>query len=98
MWITLYIDGVFTIVKMGMDYGLSIGLPTTSLIAALLAIQFIGFPATLLFGRFADAYGAIRCLWIALWIYLLMTFYAYFIDSTWQLACGYCAGLSGRTW
>lgn len=81
----LYIDGVFTIVKMGMDYGLSIGLPTKSLIIALLAVQFIGFPATLIFGRLAQGYGALKCLWSTLWIYMFITGYTYFIDSTLQL-------------
>jgi len=39
----LYIDGVITVIKMGVDYGIAIGLPTNSLISALLAVQFIGF-------------------------------------------------------
>ena len=45
-----YIDGVHTIVRMGMDYGLSLGFPAGTLILSLLLIQFVGFPASLAFG------------------------------------------------
>ena len=46
----LYIDGVATIIRMAVDYGVAIGLPANSLIVALLLVQFVGFPATLAFG------------------------------------------------
>ena len=45
-----YIDGVDTIVRMAVDYGLSLGLAQNDLIVALLISQFVGFPATLGFG------------------------------------------------
>ena len=35
---------------MAVDYGLSLGFPQQSLIAALLITQFVGFPAALAFG------------------------------------------------
>jgi len=50
----LYIDGVATIIRMAVDYGMAIGLPSNSLIVALLIVQFIGFPATLVFGWIGD--------------------------------------------
>ncbi len=77
----LYIDGVATIIRMAVDYGLAIGLPSNSLIIALLMVQFIGFPATLFFGRLAERVGARRGLWIGLWIYVAVTAYAYFMDT-----------------
>lgn len=77
----LYIDGVATIIRMAVDYGLSIGLPSTSLITALLLVQFIGFPATLLFGGMANRIGARRALWIGLWVYVLATIYATFMTG-----------------
>lgn len=86
----LYIDGVATIIRMSVDYGLSIGLPANSLIIALLLVQFIGFPATLLFGRIAENMSAKRGLWIGLWVYVAATGYAYFMDSSiefYLLAC-----------
>ena len=46
----LYIDGVNTVIRMAVDYGLSLGFPQQSLIAALLITQFVGFPPALAFG------------------------------------------------
>lgn len=77
----LYIDGVATIIRMAVDYGMAIGLPSNSLIVALLMVQFIGFPATLVFGRIGDRYGAKRGLWIGLWAYVIATFFAVFMNS-----------------
>jgi len=86
----LYIDGVATIIRMAVDYGLAIGLPANSLIIALLIVQFIGFPATLLFGYLADRIGAKKGLWIGLWVYVLATIAAAFMSSPvpfYGLAC-----------
>ncbi|MBO68589.1 MAG: MFS transporter [Acidiferrobacteraceae bacterium] len=77
----LYIDGVDTIVRMAVDYGLNIGLGQESLIVALLMVQFIGFPAALAFGRLGDRYGARRGIWICIWAYVGITIFAYFMDS-----------------
>jgi len=68
-----YIDGVATIIRMAVDYGMAIGLPANSLITALLLVQFIGFPATIAFGRLGTRIGPRRALMIALWVYLLAT-------------------------
>ena len=53
----LYMDGVDTIIRMATSYGSDIGLSATSMIQALLLTQFIGFPATLVFGYYADQFG-----------------------------------------
>ena len=62
----MYIDGVNTIQKMAVDYGLAIGLRPTSLIVGILMVQFIGFPATLLFGwighRISPVVGIFVCI------------------------------------
>jgi UMF1 family MFS transporter len=81
----LYIDGVDTIVRMAVDYGLNIGLGQESLIIALLMVQFIGFPAALIFGRLGDRYGARRGIWIAIWAYVGVTIFAYFMDSALEM-------------
>ena len=78
----LYIDGVATIIRMAVDYGMAIGLPANSLIIALLLVQFIGFPATLVFGKIGQRYGAKRGLWIGLWAYVIATFCATFMSSS----------------
>ena len=78
----LYIDGVDTIVRMAVAYGLDIGLPQESLIIALLMVQFIGFPAALLFGYLGELYGAKLGIWVGIWAYVAVTIFAYFMEST----------------
>jgi MFS transporter, UMF1 family len=79
-----YIDGVHTIVRMGIDYGLSLGFSAATLITALLAIQFIGFPATLAFGRMAERVGAKTGILIGIGIYILVCIWGYRIQSAWE--------------
>ncbi len=50
----LYIDGVFTVMTMAVDFGLSLGLEASDLIKALLITQFVGFPSAYLFGTLAS--------------------------------------------
>jgi MFS transporter, UMF1 family len=76
-----YIDGVNTIIKMAVNYGVSLGLPTGSLLTALLITQFVGFPAALLFGWLGDRIGPKRGILIGLVVYAAITVYAYFLDS-----------------
>jgi UMF1 family MFS transporter len=65
-----YIDGVFTITKMAVDYGLSLGFRSESLIVALLITQFVGFPAALLFGKIGERRGTKRGIYIGLAVYI----------------------------
>ncbi len=53
----LYIDGVYTVMTMAVDYGLSIGFEAKDLIAALLITQFIGFPCAYYFGVVTRRWG-----------------------------------------
>jgi MFS transporter, UMF1 family len=76
-----YIDGVNTIIKMAVDYGLSLGLEQGSLITALLLVQFIGFPAALAFGWLGKRIGARTGIFIAIAVYTAAAGYAYFLDS-----------------
>ena len=77
----LYIDGVDTIVRMAIAYGSDIGLDASSMITALLLTQFVGFPATLVFGIFADKIGFKNILSIGISIYILISFYAYYMST-----------------
>ena len=76
-----YIDGVHTIIRMAVDYGLSLGFPSESLIVALLITQFVGFPAALAFGFAARRYGPKPALYVGVLIYVGVTIYAYFMAS-----------------
>ena len=77
----LYIDAVNTIIKMAVDYGVALGLPTESLLAALLMTQFVAFPAALAFGWLGDRIGARRGILLGIAVYTLATLYAFFLDS-----------------
>ena len=76
-----YIDGVHTIIRMAVDYGLSLGFPSESLIVALLITQFVGFPAALAFGIAARRFGPKPTLYFGVAIYVAVTIYAYFMTS-----------------
>jgi UMF1 family MFS transporter len=77
----LYIDGVNTVIKMAVDYGLALGFEAQSLISALLITQFVGFPAALVFGWLGDRLGARTGILIAIVVYLATTLWAYFLDN-----------------
>jgi UMF1 family MFS transporter len=53
----LYIDGVYTVMTMAVDYGMTLGLEASDLITALLITQFIGFPFAFAFGYVAKRFG-----------------------------------------
>ena len=76
-----YIDGVNTIIKMAVDYGLALGLRQASLIQALLLVQFVGFPAALAFGWLGSRIGARTGILVALAVYAGVTLYAYRLDT-----------------
>lgn len=77
----LYIDGIDTIIRMATDYGLSVGIDSNDLITALLITQFVGFPATLLYGRLGERIGSKGGILLALVVYLALCVWAYFMDS-----------------
>lgn len=77
----LYIDGVDTIVRMAVDYGMSLGFNATDLITALLITQFVGFPAAIAFGYLANYIGTKQGILLAIFIYFLMTVWASQITS-----------------
>ena len=77
----LYIDGVGTIVRMAVDYGLAIGLDGSDLLLALLMTQFIGFPATLGFGYLGERIGGKTAIMLAIVVYLAVTALAYRMNT-----------------
>ena len=77
----LYIDGVHTVIRMAVDYGMSIGLDSNRLILALLVVQFVGFPAAIVFGKMGQKLGAKTGIYIGIAVYILMTVWAYYLDS-----------------
>ena len=80
----LYIDGVDTIIRMAVDYGMAIGFDPNSLIVALLIVQFVGFPATLVFAYLAQRWDTKKALYLAISIYLIITFWATVMDQIYE--------------
>lgn len=80
----LYIDGVDTIVRMAVDYGMAIGFDSSDLLTALLVTQFVGFPAALVFGRIGERYGPKAGINVALVIYVLVVIWAWQMQAVWE--------------
>jgi UMF1 family MFS transporter len=80
----LYIDGVYTIIKMAVDYGLSRGLAAEDLISAILLTNYVGFPAAIAFGVLGSKIGARNGIYIALTVYILATLAAPFVSLSWH--------------
>ncbi len=75
----LYIDGVDTIVRMAVDYGLSLGFDANKLIVALLITQFVGFPSAIAFGKIGEKLGPKTGIFIGIGIYIAVTIWAFFM-------------------
>lgn len=80
----LYIDGVDTVVRMAVDYGLSLGFDSNHLMLALLVTQFVGFPAAIVFGRLGERKGARQGIMIAIFVYFLVIIWAYQMQQVWE--------------
>ena len=68
-----YIDGVDTIIRMAVDYGMSIGFNSNDLIFALLITQFVGFPSAIVFGKLGQRWSVRKSIYVAIFIYLIVT-------------------------
>ncbi|MCC7328977.1 MAG: MFS transporter [Gammaproteobacteria bacterium] len=80
----LYIDAVYTIIKMAVDYGLALGLPQQALIQAILLTNFVAFPAALGFGWIAGVIGTRAGIYLGLAVYLAATAAAGFLHTEGQ--------------
>jgi len=85
----LYNDGIGTIIVMAVIFGAEIGIGQIHLYGAILAVQFIGIPFTLLFGRLAIRITAKRAIYLGLIIYTIISIFGYFMQNAlhfWLLA------------
>jgi UMF1 family MFS transporter len=64
---------VDTIIRMAVDYGLSLGFESNDLIVALLIVQFVGFPAALIFGKLGELWSVRKSIYLAIAIYMGIT-------------------------
>ena len=72
----LYIDAVGTVANMAVDFGIKLGFASDSLIKALLIVQFVSFPAAIVFGRIGERFGAKRGLYLGISVYIGVTIWA----------------------
>jgi len=77
----LYMDGVDTIVRMALAYGADIGLDASDMILALIITQFVGFPATILYGILGDKLGLKLMLSVGIIGYIFVTIFSIFITN-----------------
>ncbi|MGD8227446.1 MAG: MFS transporter [Desulfobacteraceae bacterium] len=78
----LYIDGVDTVIRMAVDYGMSLGFEANSLIVALMITQFVGFPAAIVFGKLGEKLGTKAAILLGISVYVGVTIWALFMDKT----------------
>jgi UMF1 family MFS transporter len=72
----LYLGGVFTVIFMAVNYGQRLGFADKDLVMALLITNFIGFPATFLYGLAAHRFGPRSGIYFALLVYTGMSAWA----------------------
>ncbi len=77
----IYIDGVDTIIRMAVDYGMALGFDTGELIQALLITQFVGFPAAILYGYIGNRVGVKNALMAGIGVYAAITWLGYTMST-----------------
>ncbi len=85
----LYNDGIGTIIIMAVIFGAEIGIGRSHLIGAILMVQFLGVPFTVLFGRLPKKLGTKNSILLALGVYAIITILGYFMQKPlhfWLLA------------
>lgn len=80
----LYIDGVDTIIRMALSLGIDLGFPDSSLIIALLLVQFLAFPFTMIYYKLSTKIGVKKAIMIGILGYAFITFLGYFMQTVWH--------------
>jgi UMF1 family MFS transporter len=78
----VYNDGINTIIRMAVTYGNEVGIPRGHLIAAILMVQFVGIPFSLLFGLLAGRIGPRNAIHLSLVVYGAITAVGYHMTTT----------------
>jgi len=77
-----YIDGVNTIITTASNYGTTIGFTDDQIIQAFFIVQIFGVPCAILFGWLGGKLGPRRMIFVAIVLYLGVTTYGAFLDTT----------------
>ena len=77
----LYIGGVFTVISMAVNYGQRLGFGDQDLVKALMITNFVGFPATFVYGWFGHRFGPKKGIYLALAVYIAVSSWAGFMTE-----------------
>ena len=80
----LYIGAVFTVIFMAVNFGQRLGFEQQDLVIALLVTNFVGFPATLLYGWLGHRLGPRAGVYLALVVYTVVSVFAIFVSNVQQ--------------
>jgi UMF1 family MFS transporter len=80
----LYIGGLFTVIFMAVNFGQRLGFEDKDLVTALMITNYVGFPATLLFGLMAHRFGTKRAIYVGLAVYIVVVCWAVFLKDVRQ--------------
>ncbi len=78
----LYIDGVNTVARMAVDYGLALGFDAAVLMTALLMTQFIAFPSALALGWLGERWNCKGVLLICIGVYAAVCIWSSTMENT----------------
>ena len=77
----LFIDGAHTVIYMASTFALNLGLETNAIIQALILVQIVAFPATLIWGYVAGRFGDKLVLYITIISYVFIIIYSTTLSS-----------------
>jgi len=77
----LFIDGAHTVIYLASTFALNLGLETSSIIQALILVQLVAFPATLIWGYIANRFGDKLVLYITISSYIFIIIYSTTLSS-----------------
>jgi len=80
----LYIGGLFAVIFMAVNFGQRLGFADKDLVTALLITNYVGFPATLLFGLMAHRFGTKPAIYVGLAVYIAVVCWAVFLKDVRQ--------------
>ena len=78
----LFIDGVHTVMALASTFALNLGLDTSSIIIALILVQFVAFPSTLMWSYIAQKRGDKLVINISIIIYIGIILYSFSLSNS----------------
>ena len=78
----LFIDGVHTVMALASTFALNLGLDTSSIIIALILVQFIAFPSTIMWSYIAEKRGDKLVINISIVIYIAIILFSFSLSNS----------------